>query len=199
ASVPTLKLFDFQYNKFGFSVSSATLLLLTQILVCCIDRLNPQFQTWHFYRLPSQESFAAWRDCTPDGSVFGVKASRSITHMKKLKGENMPLLLDADFAYLRLHGPRAPYCGHYGTAALTDIGPDGSGICSGRKFAPKFLLHGVDLGFQAAAWPGPVIDLDVGFNPIAVRPHGLETGSHDGHHFGPFAFDDGTHGSKLIG
>src|SRR5665647_2846525 len=71
-------------------------------------------------------------------------------------------------------------------------------ICSGRKFASKFLLHGVDLGFQAAAWPGPVIDLDLGFNPVAVRPHCLETGSHDGHHFGPFAFDDGTHGSKLI-
>src|ERR1039457_3244161 len=41
ASVPTLTTFDFQYNKSGFSVSSATLLLLTQILVCCIDRLNP--------------------------------------------------------------------------------------------------------------------------------------------------------------
>src|SRR5450631_1775110 len=42
ASVSTLTPFDFQYNKSGFSVSSATLLLLTQILVCCIDRLNPQ-------------------------------------------------------------------------------------------------------------------------------------------------------------
>src|SRR5450759_1778059 len=42
ASVPTLTPFDFQYNKSGFSVSSATLLLLTQILACCIDRLNPQ-------------------------------------------------------------------------------------------------------------------------------------------------------------
>src|SRR5450759_1740664 len=42
ASVPTSTPFDFQYNKSGFSVSSATLLLLTQILVCCIDRLKPQ-------------------------------------------------------------------------------------------------------------------------------------------------------------
>src|SRR5450830_108933 len=41
ASVPTSTPFDFQYNKSGFSVSSATLLLLTQILVCCIDRLKP--------------------------------------------------------------------------------------------------------------------------------------------------------------
>jgi hypothetical protein len=47
ASVPSLMPFDFQYNKSGFSVSSATLLLLTQILVCCIDRLNPQSHTGH--------------------------------------------------------------------------------------------------------------------------------------------------------
>src|SRR5450756_61647 len=44
ASVPTSTPFDFQYNKSGFSVSSATLLLLTQILVCCIDRLKPQHE-----------------------------------------------------------------------------------------------------------------------------------------------------------
>ncbi|MGO8755176.1 MAG: hypothetical protein ACLQHK_08095, partial [Gallionellaceae bacterium] len=50
ASVPTLKLFDFQYNKFGFSVSSATLLLLTQILVCCIDRLNPHQESGRLRR-----------------------------------------------------------------------------------------------------------------------------------------------------
>src|SRR5450759_4374799 len=45
ASVPTSTPFDFQYNKSGFSVSSATLLLLTQILVCCIDRLKPHRET----------------------------------------------------------------------------------------------------------------------------------------------------------
>ena len=155
-----------------------------------------------FYRLPSQENFAAWRDGTPQHFVFAVKASRFITHMKKLKepGQTLPPLLDAvaglgeklgpllfqlppswhvnatrlrvllqalpreisvafelrdaswhtkeildllaefnaafcvydiggfksrrvitaDFAYVRLHGPGEPYCGRYGTAALTD-------------------------------------------------------------------------------
>jgi uncharacterized protein YecE (DUF72 family) len=37
-----------------------------------------------FYRLPSAETFAAWRDATPHGFLFAVKASRFITHMKKL-------------------------------------------------------------------------------------------------------------------
>ena len=38
-----------------------------------------------FYRLPSIEAFEAWRDATPKNFVFAVKASRFITHNKKLK------------------------------------------------------------------------------------------------------------------
>src|SRR5438309_10565304 len=38
-----------------------------------------------FYRLPSIEAFAAWRDATPKNFIFAVKASRFITHNKKLK------------------------------------------------------------------------------------------------------------------
>lgn len=37
-----------------------------------------------FYRLPKAETFAAWRDGSPPGFCFAVKASRFITHMKKL-------------------------------------------------------------------------------------------------------------------
>lgn len=155
-----------------------------------------------FYRLPSQENFAVWRDATPGEFVFAVKASRFITHMKKLKDpeETLPALLEAisglgkklgpvlfqlppnwrvnpqrlrallqrlppglktafelrdpswhtqevlsllgefnaafciydlggfesprrvtaDFIYLRLHGPGAPYSGRYGTRRLGD-------------------------------------------------------------------------------
>ncbi len=154
-----------------------------------------------FYRLPSRENFATWRESTPPGFLFAVKASRFITHMKKLRegertlppfltassalGEKRgPLLFQlppawradpprlrdflaavphglrtafelrdpswhaeavydilrefnaafciydlggftsakvvtADFTYLRLHGPGAPYCGRYGTRALS--------------------------------------------------------------------------------
>lgn len=38
-----------------------------------------------FYRLPSPEALEGWRDCVPAGFLFAVKASRYITHMKKLK------------------------------------------------------------------------------------------------------------------
>jgi uncharacterized protein YecE (DUF72 family) len=37
-----------------------------------------------FYRLPSRETFAAWRREAPEDFVFAVKMSRFATHMKKL-------------------------------------------------------------------------------------------------------------------
>jgi uncharacterized protein YecE (DUF72 family) len=38
-----------------------------------------------FYQLPKKETLRSWRKAVPPGFVFTVKASRYITHMKKLK------------------------------------------------------------------------------------------------------------------
>lgn len=38
-----------------------------------------------FYRLPTPVTFESWRDNSPDNFLYAVKASRFITHMKKLK------------------------------------------------------------------------------------------------------------------
>ena len=38
-----------------------------------------------FYRLPKPETFAGWRERAPEGFTFAVKASRYITHIKRLK------------------------------------------------------------------------------------------------------------------
>lgn len=38
-----------------------------------------------FYRLPQETTLTRWRDITPDGFVFAVKASRFITHIKRLE------------------------------------------------------------------------------------------------------------------
>lgn len=38
-----------------------------------------------FYRLPTAGTFDAWRESSPRNFVFAVKASRFLTHMKKLK------------------------------------------------------------------------------------------------------------------
>jgi uncharacterized protein YecE (DUF72 family) len=50
-----------------------------------------------FYRLPARETFEQWRDGTPPGFVMAVKASRYLTHMKRLKdpGEPVERLMNA--------------------------------------------------------------------------------------------------------
>ncbi|MGW5386269.1 DUF72 domain-containing protein [Nocardia sp. NPDC003963] len=49
-----------------------------------------------FYRLPARETFASWRERTPGDFVVAVKASRFLTHMKRLRdpGEPVSRLLD---------------------------------------------------------------------------------------------------------
>jgi uncharacterized protein YecE (DUF72 family) len=49
-----------------------------------------------FYRLPSADTFSQWKEGTPDKFLFSVKASRYITHMKKLNeaGDALDLLLN---------------------------------------------------------------------------------------------------------
>jgi uncharacterized protein YecE (DUF72 family) len=55
-----------------------------------------------FYRLPERATFAAWGRRAPDCFEFAVKASRFLTHMKKLKDPEEPL--DRLFSRMRALG-----------------------------------------------------------------------------------------------
>ena len=44
-----------------------------------------------FYSLQRPENYATWREQTPPGFVFSVKAPRFITHIKRLRGIDAPL------------------------------------------------------------------------------------------------------------
>jgi len=44
-----------------------------------------------FYRLPEKKTFAAWSARAPRGFLYAVKASRFLTHMKKLRDPEEPL------------------------------------------------------------------------------------------------------------
>jgi uncharacterized protein YecE (DUF72 family) len=44
-----------------------------------------------FYRLPAADAFESWRRRLPPGFVMAVKASRYLTHMRKLKDPEEPL------------------------------------------------------------------------------------------------------------
>lgn len=60
-----------------------------------LDRYAAVFDTVElnnsFYRLPSPAAFRRWRERTPPGFLFAVKASRYLTHLKKLKDPVDPL------------------------------------------------------------------------------------------------------------
>ncbi len=60
-----------------------------------------------FYRLPPPETFALWAKKTPPGFVFAVKASRFITHIKRLKepGESVNLFLKNSARLGKKRGP----------------------------------------------------------------------------------------------
>ncbi|GII67427.1 histidine kinase [Sphaerisporangium krabiense] len=60
-----------------------------------------------FYRLPPRETFEAWRDRTPAGFVMAVKASRFLTHIKRLKDPEEPVerLMEAAGGLGRKLGP----------------------------------------------------------------------------------------------
>jgi uncharacterized protein YecE (DUF72 family) len=44
-----------------------------------------------FYRLPARETFAQWREQVPDGFVMAVKASRYLTHLRRLREPGEPV------------------------------------------------------------------------------------------------------------
>lgn len=44
-----------------------------------------------FYGLPKEDTVRAWRDAVPEGFLFAVKASRFITHVKRLREVAEPL------------------------------------------------------------------------------------------------------------
>ncbi|MGW6909971.1 DUF72 domain-containing protein [Streptomyces sp. NPDC054940] len=44
-----------------------------------------------FYRLPTRENFEAWRDRVPGDFVVAVKASRYLTHIKRLRDPEEPV------------------------------------------------------------------------------------------------------------
>ena len=60
-----------------------------------LEHYAGQYQTVEnnatFYRLPKPETFAGWRERTPDDFVMAVKASRYLTHVKRLRDPAEPV------------------------------------------------------------------------------------------------------------
>jgi uncharacterized protein YecE (DUF72 family) len=60
-----------------------------------LEHYAGQYQTVEnngtFYRLPARETFADWQARTPDGFVMTIKASRYLTHVRRLRDPAEPV------------------------------------------------------------------------------------------------------------
>jgi uncharacterized protein YecE (DUF72 family) len=60
-----------------------------------------------FYRLPASETFVKWREQTPPGFAFAIKASRYVTHIRRLRdaGDSVELFWSRVQELGRKRGP----------------------------------------------------------------------------------------------
>lgn len=73
------------YKHWGKGVFYPADLPAREWLACYAEHFRAAEINNSFYRLPERKTFEKWRESTPRGFRFAVKASRYITHMKKLK------------------------------------------------------------------------------------------------------------------
>lgn len=64
----------------------------------CAERFSAIEVNATFYRLQSRETFARWRDATPPGFRFAIKANRYLTHNRKLADPLPSIRLERDRA-----------------------------------------------------------------------------------------------------
>ncbi len=104
-----------------------------------------------FYRLPTVQAFDAWRSATPANFVFAVKASRYITHNKKLK--------DPENALDNLL-PRAAHLGPKLGPVLFQLPPhwrvNAHRLTSLLEILPRELRYAFE--FREPSWLTPEID-----------------------------------------
>jgi len=106
-----------------------------------------------FYRLPTEKAFQRWHDAVPEGFRFSVKASRYITHIKRLNDieESLHILLE-----------RASLLGAKLGVMLYQLPPtlsrDDGLLDSFLSIAPQSVRHAIE--FRNDTWyQGEVYDI----------------------------------------
>lgn len=149
-----------------------------------------------FYQLPERETFVLWRDTVPEHFVFAVKASRYITHMKKLKrGVKTPLknllerarLLEDRLGPVLFQLPPKWHCNHERLAAFLDILPPDYRYTIEFRDPDWFnertyeLLHSHNVAFCIYELDGRISPKEVTADFVYVRLHGPD-GAYQGHY-----------------
>jgi uncharacterized protein YecE (DUF72 family) len=145
-----------------------------------------------FYRLPPAETFAKWREQAPRRFLYAVKASRFLTHMKKLKDPEAPL--SRFFANARHLGP------HLGPV-LFQL-PPGWRLDLERfehflAALPRGYRHTIELR-ETSWYDERVYDLLRRYN-VALCLHDMEGSATGPLLVGPFVYVRFHHGTKKYG
>jgi uncharacterized protein YecE (DUF72 family) len=114
-----------------------------------------------FYRLPNETTVAAWAQTAPPGFLFAWKASRFITHNKKLRGVEESLDL--------VFGRMAPLGEHFGPV-LFQLPPmlkrDDARLRDFLALLPQKRRHAVE--FRDPAWYAPEVLALLGDHGVAL-------------------------------
>jgi uncharacterized protein YecE (DUF72 family) len=110
-----------------------------------------------FYRLPSRETFAAWATRTPPGFVMAVKASRYLTHIRRLRDPAEPVgrLLGAAAG---LGGTLGPVLVQLPPTWKADPGLLAGCLAEFRRIGPPSLRVAVEMRHESC-WTDEIRDI----------------------------------------
>ena len=134
-----------------------------------------------FYRLPEKSTFAAWSARAPRGFLYAVKASRFLTHMKKLKDPEEPLG--------RLFSRMQPLANHLGPV-LYQL-PPGWKLDRGRleyflQALPTDIRHVLE--FRDPSWYADGVLRLLGRYGVALCLHDMRGSATGRERIGPFVY-----------
>ena len=149
------------------------------------ERYASQFDTVEinntFYRLPEASTFASWAARAPSRFLFAVKASRFLTHMKKLKDPDEPL----DRLFTRMK----PLGRHLGPV-LYQLPPgwklDSSRLEQFLQRLPRRMRHAIE--FREPSWYGDATLELLSQHGVALCLHDMRGSATPRERVGPFVY-----------
>jgi uncharacterized protein YecE (DUF72 family) len=134
-----------------------------------------------FYRLPEADTFARWRERAPLRFLFAVKASRFLTHMKKLKDPEEPI--ERLFTRMRQLGSRLG-------PVLYQL-PPGFKLDLGRlehflQLLPRDARHVVE--FRDPSWYADSVSILLERHGVARCLHDMKGSATGRERVGPFVY-----------
>ena len=157
-----------------------------------LERFDTVETNLTFYRLPDRETFESWRDRTPPSFLMAIKASRYLTHLKRLRDPEEPIarLFDRAVGLGRRLGPvlyQLPPMFRLDLPRLErflDALPDHLDVADGGR--PLRLQHVVE--FRDPSWYEAEVFALLQARRVALCRHDMAGSAIDTPGIGPFTY-----------